>query len=196
MLSPAPRFRWSPEGSYLRKLVRTYIEQQKRTWYDKPKLTGLPLGLDFYPYTHPIPAKKPEGISAEPPYTWKPWLSKCCTYCLFVLSFIHITMVFVVFDIAIKDSVSKRKSKFLLNYSVTDNAVCSLLAVNALQELSMFKLFSPPGMLPGRLYILPMYFLYFLLFLLLFFNGRPMSKEISESTERIFTKFKHLVRAM
>jgi len=44
------------------------------------------------------------------------------------------------FDLMIKDFVSSRKSKFLVNCSITDNAVCSLFTVNALQELSMLKL--------------------------------------------------------
>jgi len=35
--------------------------------------------------------------------------------------------------------VSKRKSKFLMSYSVIDNALCSLFSANAVHELSVLK---------------------------------------------------------
>ena len=43
------------------------------------------------------------------------------------------------FDVVISKIVIKRKSKFLMSYSVTDNALCSLFSANAVHELAVLK---------------------------------------------------------
>jgi len=45
----------------------------------------------------------------------------------------------LMFDLVISKIVSKRKSKFLMSYSVTDNALCSLFSANAVLELAELK---------------------------------------------------------
>jgi len=45
----------------------------------------------------------------------------------------------LMFDLVISKIVSKRKSKFLMSYSVTDNALCCLFSANAVHELPVLK---------------------------------------------------------
>jgi len=45
----------------------------------------------------------------------------------------------LMFDLVVSEIVSKRKQKFLMSYSVTDNSLCSLFSANALHELAVLK---------------------------------------------------------
>jgi len=45
----------------------------------------------------------------------------------------------LMFDLVISEIVSKIKSKFLMSYNVTDNALCSPFSANAVHELAVLK---------------------------------------------------------
>jgi len=65
---------------------------------------------------------------------------------------------------------------------------CSRPSISLLQGLAYYiNYLARLTCMPGELYILPMFF--FFIFSFFIFNGRPMSKEIAGTTERIFTKF-------